>query len=73
MKIHIYRFFFKKFITQMKNVLKIITYFVSSASIYIYVYIYILIKSGKHRHVEHWTTVSTLLGLISSAYRDLYH
>ena len=25
------------------------------------------------RHTEHWTDVSTLLGLISSAYLDLYH
>ena len=24
-------------------------------------------------HTEHWTAVSTLLGLISSAYRDLHH
>ena len=24
-------------------------------------------------HMEHWTAVSTLLGLISSAYRDLHH
>ena len=25
------------------------------------------------RHTEHWTAVSTLLGLISSAHRDLHH
>ena len=25
------------------------------------------------RHMEHWTAVSTLLGLISSAYCDLHH
>ena len=31
-------------------------------------------KSGKHmRHMEHWTAVSTLLGLINSAHRDLHH
>ena len=32
-------------------------------------------KSCKHsmQHAEHWTAVSTLLGLISSAYHDLYH
>ena len=30
-------------------------------------------KSGKHLHVKHWTAVSTLLGLISSAHRDLHH
>ena len=30
-------------------------------------------KFGKHRHAEHWIGVSTLLGLISSAYRDLCH
>ena len=56
--------------------------------LYIYIYIYIirgidiiLIKlpwlenpANTHvRHTEHWTAVSTLLGLISSAYRDLHH
>ena len=30
-------------------------------------------KSGKHLHTEHWTAVSTLLGLISSTHRDLHH
>ena len=25
------------------------------------------------RHTEHWTAVSSLLGLICSAYRDLHH
>ena len=31
-------------------------------------------KSGKHpvRYTEHWTAVSTLLGLISSVYPDHY-
>ena len=52
-------------------------------SLYIYIYIYIYIinwialtrKSGKHSiwHIEHWTAVLTLLGLISSVYHDLYH
>ena len=30
-------------------------------------------KSGKPLHANHWTAVSTLLGLISSAHRDLHH
>ena len=30
-------------------------------------------KSGTHLHTEHWTAVSTLFGLISSAHRDLHH
>ena len=32
-------------------------------------------KPGKHsvRHMEHWTAISTLLGIISSLYRDLHH
>ena len=30
-------------------------------------------KSGKHLHAKHCTAVSTLLGLISSAHRDLHH
>ena len=30
-------------------------------------------KSDKHIHVTYGTAVSTLLGLISSAYRDLQH
>ena len=30
-------------------------------------------KFGKHLHAKHWTAVSALLGLISSAYRDLHH
>ena len=29
--------------------------------------------SGKHLHAELWRAVSTLLGLISSAHRDLHH
>ena len=29
-------------------------------------------KSGKHLHAGHWAAVSTLLGLISSAYRNLH-
>ena len=30
-------------------------------------------KSGKHlRHSEHWTAISTLSGLSSSAHRDLH-
>ena len=59
-----------------------------SLSLYIYIYILynrgidiILIKlpqpenpANTHiRHMEHWTAVSTLLGLISSAYHNLYH
>ena len=47
----------------------------------IYIYIYILMKlpwlensaNTSMQHIEHWTAVSTLLGLISSAYRDLHH
>ena len=30
-------------------------------------------KFGKHLHVTYGTAVSTLLGLISSVYRDLHH
>ena len=32
-------------------------------------------KSGQHsmQYTEHWTAVSTFLGLISSAYHDLHH
>ena len=30
-------------------------------------------KSGKHLHAKHWTAVSTLLSLISSARRDRHH
>ena len=55
---------------------------------YIYIYIIIIKgrnwnikeitmtrKSGTHlhQHTEHWTAVSTLLGLISSAHRDVHH
>ena len=43
---------------------------------YIYIYIYIIImtrKSGKHLYATYGTAVSTLLDLISSAYRDLHH
>ena len=29
-------------------------------------------QAPTRRHTEHWTAVSTLLGLISSAYRDLH-
>ena len=49
--------------------------------IYIYIYLYIFIElpwlenlaNTYMRHTEHWTAVSTLLGLISSAYHDLHH
>ena len=49
--------------------------------LYIYIYIYILIElpwlenlaDTYMWHTEHWTAVSTLLGLISNAYRDLHH
>ena len=45
------------------------------------IYMYILIKlpwlenpaNTCMQHTEHWTAVSTLLCLISSAYRDLHH
>ena len=30
-------------------------------------------KFGKHQHAKYWTAVSTFLGLISSAYRDLHN
>ena len=30
-------------------------------------------KSGTHLHKKRWTAVSILLGLISSAHRDLHH
>ena len=30
-------------------------------------------RPGKHLHVTYGTAVSTILGLISSAYRDLHH
>ena len=47
----------------------------------LYIYIYILIKlpwleysaNTYMRHTEHWIAVSTLLGLISSAYGDPRH
>ena len=42
----------------------------------IYMYFYWITmprKFGKHLYTEHWTAVSTLLGLISSAYCDLHH
>ena len=29
-------------------------------------------KSSKHLYTEHWTAISTLLGLISSAHHDLH-
>ena len=46
---------------------------------HIYIYIYILELPWQENpantymwHTEHWTAVSTLLGLISSAHRDLH-
>ena len=30
-------------------------------------------KSGEHLYAEHWTAVSTSLGLISRAHRDFHH
>ena len=48
--------------------------------IYIYIYIYILelswlenLANTYMQNTEHWTAVSTLLGLISSAHHNLHH
>ena len=43
---------------------------------YIYIYELSLLENPANtymRYTEHWTAVSTLLGLINSAYRDLHH
>ena len=58
-----------------------ITYFIKNNTFRIrnffhFIYIYRIImtrKFGKHLHAKHWTVVSTILGLISSAYCDLHH
>ena len=57
--------------------------FRKNCRIYIYIYIYIYCKlkyhyqkirrTPTHEIREHWASVSTLLGLISSVYRNLHH
>ena len=50
-----------------------ILYLLSHTHTYIYInWITMTRKSSKHFYTEHWTAVSTLLGLISSAYHDLH-